>query len=115
MIRVLTILAAGAALAVSASPASAGSSTKLPPRGFTYTHMEEVMFMAAHPRAGVMNSLGVKYTAAHGFDRPMESVSFRVKAARPKLLGTGVNQRNVSSPGALALKDNDPMDVTVKF
>ena len=47
MIRALTILATIVALAVSAAPASAGTSKNPPPRGTAgYTHMEEVVFAA---------------------------------------------------------------------
>ena len=78
MIRALTILAAIAALAVSAAPVgSAGTSKKPPPRGTTgheYGHLTNYLINASRGwdptlrtvqgrGAHVIASLGVKYTA----------------------------------------------------
>ena len=65
MFRALSILAAIVALAVAAAPvASAGNSTKPPPRGTAgSTLIGEVTFPKARG-AGVINSLGQKYTVS---------------------------------------------------
>jgi hypothetical protein len=136
MIRALTILVAVVALAVSVAPlASAGHSKKPPPCGTAgCTLIGEVSFPKARG-AGVISSLGVKYTAwarkppgsatrsvgevvsADAYANALPSRSVKDGTSNTLLLGEGLVEQvergrggRVSPPKSSALHESEGID-----